>query len=201
MSWCFKIVCVCVCVVIPLAAHAEHHNEDCDNKGWGSSDSAQQQDLAVGRSREVQPVLHGGHVGAHHSLALTHSHSHPYSSCTPGSATVSVGSAGTEGRSVTKWYNLYETLSKILAVQEIKKAEGEQQYERRHMRIPVQHWTGEVNRLYASGVCFCFTLFEGLLSFVCHTYTDINIIPANQNRLDISVCARRSETIQQVKQN
>lgn len=102
------------CVIIPLAAHAEHHDEDCDNKGWGSSDSAQQQDLAVGRSREVQPVLHGGHVGA---LALTcshtHSHSHAYSSCTLGSATVSVGSAGTEWCLVRKWSNLYKILSRL----------------------------------------------------------------------------------------
>lgn len=66
-------MCACVHAYVrsPLAAHAEHHDEDCDNEGRGSSDSAQQQDLAVGRSREVQPVLHGGHVGA---LALTCSH-------------------------------------------------------------------------------------------------------------------------------
>lgn len=62
----------------------------------------------------------------------------------------------------------------------VQKAEGEQQYERRQVRIPVQHRTSEVNRHYASGMCFCFTLFEGLLSFTA--YIDINIIPANQKR-------------------
>lgn len=66
------MLCARACALLsPLAAHAEHHDQDGDNKGRGSSDSAQQQDLAVGRSREVQPVLHGGHVGA---LALTCSH-------------------------------------------------------------------------------------------------------------------------------
>ena len=64
VSTCVRVH-VCTCGgPSPLAAHAEHHDEDGDQEGRGSSDSTQQQDLAVGRSREVQPVLHGGHVGA-----------------------------------------------------------------------------------------------------------------------------------------
>lgn len=63
----------------PLAAHAEHHNKDRNHEGRGSSNGAQQQDLAVGRSREVQPVLHGGHVGAPPAHLLAHTHTHTLS--------------------------------------------------------------------------------------------------------------------------
>lgn len=88
----------CVPLLSPLAAHAEHHDENGNNEGRGSSDSAQQQDLAVGRSREVQPVLHGGHVGAQ-TLARSHARTHtltPSHSCTQGGVTVSLGSADTK---------------------------------------------------------------------------------------------------------
>ena len=97
VSTCVRVH-VCTCGgPSPLAAHAEHHDEDGDQEGRGSSDSTQQQDLAVGRSREVQPVLHGGHVGAL-ALACCHTHALTHTrSCTLGSATVSLGSAGRHG--------------------------------------------------------------------------------------------------------
>ena len=54
------------------------------------------------------------------SLALTHSHSHPYNSCTQGSATVSLGSAGKERCFITKLSNLYKTLSRLTKQQNQK---------------------------------------------------------------------------------
>lgn len=165
----------------PLAAHAEHHNEDRNNKGWGSSDSTQQQDLAVGRSREVQPVLHGGHVGA---LALTcshtRSHSHPYAHArreVPRSHWDLQG--GTEQCLITKWSNLYETLS-TLTKQRSQNIIFTVQKESRSLKrewIPIQDealkWADIMPQACASALP-CLRDYWAL----CHTYIDINSIPA-----------------------